>query len=66
VDLPAEVPQHASQLYAKNIAAFCQYLVKDGELRIDLDDEIVRDTLIARDGKVVNPRIQELLGEAAS
>jgi NAD(P) transhydrogenase subunit alpha len=62
LDLPAEVPHHASQLYAKNMATFCQYLVKDGQLRYDLDDEIIRETLITRDGHVVHARVKELLG----
>ena len=59
---PAEVPQHASQMYAKNISTFLLNLVKDKQIQINLEDEIIRDTLIARDGQVVNPRIQQLLG----
>ena len=64
MDAPAEIPQHASQMYAKNISTFLLNLVKDKQVQIDLEDEIIRDTLIARDGQVVNPRIQELLGKA--
>ncbi|MEN6450816.1 MAG: Re/Si-specific NAD(P)(+) transhydrogenase subunit alpha [Thermoguttaceae bacterium] len=60
-NLPAELPYHASQMYAKNITTFLLNLVKDKQVRINMDDEIIRDTLIAQDGKVVNPRIQELL-----
>jgi NAD(P) transhydrogenase subunit alpha len=63
LDLPAQVPQHASQLYSKNIATFVQYLVKAGQVRYDMDDEIIRETLIARDGAVVQPRVKELLGK---
>ena len=61
LNLPAEVPQHASQMYAKNISTFLLNLVKDKQLAINLEDEIVRDTLIARDGQVVNPKVQQLL-----
>ena len=61
IDLPAEVPHHASQLYAKNIAAFLLSLVKNGQLQIDREDEIVRETLIAEGGQVVHPRILALL-----
>jgi NAD(P) transhydrogenase subunit alpha len=53
LNLPAEVPNHASQLYAKNIATFLLALVKDGKLQIDLEDQIVRETLVAREGQVV-------------
>jgi NAD(P) transhydrogenase subunit alpha len=61
LNLPAEVPQHASQMYAKNISSFLLNLVKDRQVQINLEDEIIRDTLIARDGQIVNPRIQQLL-----
>jgi NAD(P) transhydrogenase subunit alpha len=64
VNLPAEVPYHASQMYAKNISTFLLHLVQDGQLKLDLEDEITRETLVARDGQVVNPRVRELLGEA--
>ena len=56
-------PAHASQMYAKNISTFLLNLVKDKQVQINLEDEIIRDTLISRDGQVVNPRIQQLLGE---
>jgi NAD(P) transhydrogenase subunit alpha len=62
LNLPSEVPQHASQLYSKNVATFVQYLVKDGQVRYDMDDEILRETLITRGGAVVHPRVKELLG----
>jgi NAD(P) transhydrogenase subunit alpha len=61
LNVPAQVPQHASQMYAKNISTFLLNLVKDKQAQINLDDEIVRDTLIARDGQIVNPQIQKLL-----
>ena len=61
-NLPSEVPFHASQMYAKNITTFLLHLLADGQLKLDMDDEITRDTLIARDGKVVHPRVCELLG----
>ena len=48
-------------MYAKNISTFLLNLVKDQQIQINLEDEIIRDTLIARDGQVVNPRIKELL-----
>ncbi len=61
---PAEIPQHASQMYAKNVVTFLLNLVKDKQVQINVEDEIIRDTLIARDSQVVNPRIKELLGIA--
>ena len=48
-------------MYAKNITTFLLNMVKDKQLQINTEDEIIRDTLICRDGQVVNPRIQQLL-----
>ncbi len=61
-NLPAEIPYHASQMYAKNIATFLLNMVKDGQLDVNLEDEIVRDTLVCQDGKIANPRVAEILG----
>lgn len=61
-NLPAEIPYHASQMYAKNIATFLLNMVKDGQLNLDMEDEIIRETLVARDGKIVNPRVAAILG----
>ncbi|MEX0832731.1 MAG: Re/Si-specific NAD(P)(+) transhydrogenase subunit alpha [Actinomycetota bacterium] len=61
-NLPASVPHHASQMYAKNISAFLLHLFKEGELQIDPEDEITRETLITRGGDVVHPRVREVLG----
>src|SRR5436309_5180505 len=62
VNLASTVPTHASQMYAKNLAAFFLHLVKDGVFRLDLQDEITRETLLTRDGEVIHPRIREALG----
>lgn len=61
-NIPATVPFHASQMYSKNLLTFLKHLVKDGQLNLDLDDEIVNDTLMTRDGQVVNKRLIEIFG----
>jgi NAD(P) transhydrogenase subunit alpha len=61
VNLPSTIPYHASQMYARNIATFLKYLVKDGKLNLDPEDEIVRETLVTHAGEVVHPRVRELL-----
>jgi H+-translocating NAD(P) transhydrogenase subunit alpha len=63
---PALVPNHASQMYAKNIITFLNHLLgKEGAakpaLELDLADEITRDTLLTRGGEVVHGRIKDLL-----
>lgn len=62
-NLASEVPQHASQMYAKNVVTFLKGLTKEGELDIDLKDEVIRDTLAAKDGQVQNERLREMLGQ---
>jgi len=61
-NLPATVPYHASQMYARNLVTFLKHLVKEGKLNIDTNDEITRETLISYQGEVVHPKIQALLG----
>jgi len=60
-NLSATVPYHASQMYANNIANFLDLLIDDGQLKIDLEDDIVRETLLARDGEIANERVKELM-----
>ena len=67
VNLPATVPNHSSQMYGRNIVTFLKNMMtKEGALNIDLNDEITRDSLVVRDGEIVNARVQELLGATSS
>ena len=61
-NLSSQVPNHASQMYAKNITTFLLNMTKDGQLNFNMEDEIVRDTLVTRDRQIVNPRLCEILG----
>lgn len=63
-NLASEVALHASQMFSGNVTAFLLNLVKKGELALNLEDPIIRDTLVARGGEVVHPRVRELLGLA--
>lgn len=58
-NLATGMPYHASQMYARNLTAFLLHLVKEGKLQLNLDDEIVRETLLTNDGEVVNARVRE-------
>jgi proton-translocating NAD(P)+ transhydrogenase subunit alpha len=62
VNLAASVPYHASQMYARNVSGFLGLIVKDGVLTVDTADDIVRETLVARGGEVVHPKVREALG----
>lgn len=61
-NLASTVPFHASQMYAKNVATFLLHLVKKGEIQLDMNDEITKETMMTRNGEVVQPRIREVLG----
>ncbi len=61
VNLPADMPIHASQMYSKNIATFLQYLVKDGQLNLDFTDDIISSTCVAHNGEVLNQRVKDAL-----
>src|ERR1700732_3773751 len=58
-NLASSVPYHASQMYSRNVSAFFMHLVKDGKLRLDTSDEIIRETLLTLGGEVVNKRVRE-------
>lgn len=62
VNLPGEIPVHASQLFGKNVANFMGLMVVDGAIDIDVDDDVIRDSVVARGGDVVNNRVREALG----
>jgi NAD(P) transhydrogenase subunit alpha len=51
-NLAATMPYHASQLYARNVSALLTHLVRDGELQLDFDDEITRETCVTRPKEV--------------
>ena len=52
LNLPSTVPLHASQMYARNVAAFLGHIVQDGKLRLDFEDQIIRDTCVTHAGEV--------------
>jgi len=61
-NLPSEVPNHASQMLANNMTNFVKLFARDGRFHLNLNDEVVRETLAAYRGEVMHPRVRELLG----
>jgi hypothetical protein len=62
-NLPSEIPNHASQMFGNNITKLLLHLVNaEGEISLDLDDEIIQGCLVSHDGQVVNERIASMLG----
>ncbi|HKB68096.1 MAG TPA: Re/Si-specific NAD(P)(+) transhydrogenase subunit alpha [Pyrinomonadaceae bacterium] len=64
-NLPASVPVHASQLYSRNITAFLSLLIKDGELNIDMNDDVVGPSCVTHEGKWVNSRVAAAVGKTS-
>lgn len=62
LNLPSTIPYHASQMYSRNISAFLQLLVRDGKLHVDLEDQILRESLVVHNQDVIHPKVRELLG----
>jgi proton-translocating NAD(P)+ transhydrogenase subunit alpha len=59
INLASSVPYHASQMYARNLTTFLLYMVKEGKLQLNLQDEIIRETMITSGGEVVNARVRD-------
>lgn len=66
LNVPSEIPFHASQMYSKNVATLINHLAPKGQLNLNTEDEIIRETMVASRGEVINPRIRELLAGASS
>jgi H+-translocating NAD(P) transhydrogenase subunit alpha len=57
LNLPSTMPVHASQMYSRNVTSFLALIVKEGELELDFDDEIVRETCVAHEGRVMKEAV---------
>ena len=58
-NIAGTAPYHASQLYARNLTNFLLHIVKEQKLVLNMEDEIVRDTLLTQGGEVANARVRE-------
>ena len=60
LNLPATLPIHASQMYSRNIASFLALLLKDGQMVVNFEDQIIRDACITHEGRIVHERTRAL------
>lgn len=65
LNLAATIPVHASQMYSRNITSFLSLLIKDGNITVDLADDVVGPSCVTHNGEVVNKRVAALLSTAA-
>ena len=67
LDLAAEMPDHASQLYARNVQSLLELMAsKEGDLELNWDDEIIAGACITRDGEIVHEGAKQAAGAAAA
>jgi NAD(P) transhydrogenase subunit alpha len=66
INLASSVPYHASQMYARNVATFLAYIVKEGKLQLNPQDEIIRETMVTHAGEIVNARVRDFFKLPAS
>lgn len=59
INLASSVPYHASQMYARNLMTFLTYMVKDGKPQLNMQDEIIRETMVTSGGEITNARVRE-------
>ena len=60
-NLPGSMPVHASELYSKNVAAFLTYMVKNGQLNLDLEDEIISGAMYSHKGQITHEPTKTLI-----
>jgi len=61
LNLPAQVPQHASQMLSKNIAKLLGDIIKEGEIQFDMENEIVKGCLLTHGGKITHEMTQKII-----
>ncbi len=61
VNLPSDVPYHASQMFSSNVTALVKLLFPKGQLALNLEDEVIRESLVTHAGKVVHAKVRELI-----
>jgi len=66
VNLPSSTPEDASRMFSRNIQSFLQGILKDGELNLDFEDEVVSGTCITHEGKVVHETVKNAIEGSAS
>lgn len=62
LNIPTDIPRHASQMYSNNITTFLKLLIKEGQLNLNRDDEIIAGTLVTHAGELVHPFCRQLAG----
>jgi len=65
LNVPSTMAEHASQLYARNIEALLGLMVRDGQLELDFDDEVIAGACVTRSGEIVHEGAKAAAGQPA-
>ena len=60
-NVPSTVPVHASQMFSRNMTNYLLHLIQDGELKLDLEDELTKGPLVTHAGEVVHEAVRAAL-----
>ncbi|MBD1933933.1 MULTISPECIES: Re/Si-specific NAD(P)(+) transhydrogenase subunit alpha [Cyanophyceae] len=63
INLPSSLPVNASQMYSKNVLTLVQYLIKDGTLQLNFEDDITNSTCVAHAGEIRNQRVKDAIAQ---
>ncbi len=66
LNVPSTMAEHASQLYARNVQSLLGLMIKDGQLELDFEDEVIAGACITRDGEIVHEGAKQAAGAATS
>jgi NAD(P) transhydrogenase subunit alpha len=66
LNVPSTMAEHASQLYARNVQALLELMVKEGRLELDFDDEVIAGACITRNGEIVHEGARQTAGAATT
>ena len=60
-DLPSSLSYHSSEMYSRNVTALLSEMITDGALHLDMDDEVITNTMLTHEGKIMNQHVIDLL-----
>jgi NAD(P) transhydrogenase subunit alpha len=66
LNLPAELPRHASEMYSRNLLNFIQPAIQEGALSIDWEDEVFAGAVLTRDGEIIHAQTRDAIQEGQS
>ena len=64
-NIPSMIPVHATEMYAKNLYNFLSPMIKEGQLALDWDDQVIAESALTHEGKIRHEPTRKLVGDAS-